>query len=141
MRRLMLLFLLAMPAFAQTIEDEAAAAQHIAEASKLSSSEVTDTLSTLLGNEKDRTYTFYVVSQRGKELTLMNTVQGNSGAWIHLFITADCDTACKANMMPPEGQRIYATLERKHNGFWIFTKPAERKFKWTYWNVTSMSIL
>ena len=34
----------------------------------------------------------------------------------------------------------HATLERKRKGFWLNTKPAENKHKWTYWNITSLSV-
>ena len=132
-----LLGLLGATAFGHSAADDVAASQRIGQATRLGSDEAYRTMEGMLGNKKYDTFNFYVVSQRGKEITLMFLVQGK-----YTFFTADCDTGCGSNMMPPEGKWAYATLERKNkSAFWLYTKPAENKHKWTYWNVTSLSVL
>ena len=40
---------------------------------------------------------------------------------------------------PPQQDYAWATIERKHHGFRLLTKSAERKVVWTYWNITSVA--
>jgi hypothetical protein len=122
--------------FGQSATDDVAAGQRVGQSTKLGTSEAYHTMDSMLADKKWETFKFYVVNQRGKEITLMYSLQGE-----YVFFTADCDTGCASNMMPPEGIWAYATLERKSKGFWLYTKPAENKHKWTYWNITSLSSL
>jgi hypothetical protein len=134
---IMLLGLSCATTFGQSAADDVAASQRVGQAVRLGNDDAYRTMEGMIGNKKYDTFNFYVVSQRGKEITLMYQLNEK-----YTFFTADCDTGCGSNMMPPEGRWAYATLERKNkNAFWLYTKPAESKHKWTYWNVTSLSVL
>jgi len=135
-RIILLSFIGTTAVFAQSAADDVAAGQRVGEATRLGTDEAYHSMDSMLADKKWDTFEFYVVSQRGKEITLMFSFRGK-----YVFFTADCDTGCGSNMMPPEGRWTYATLERKSKGFWLNTKPAENKHKWTYWNITSLSIL
>lgn len=108
------------------------------QATKLEIADANRILDGLLEGKKEETFSFYVVSQRGKELTLMYTFKDHDD-WRHIFIMADCDTGCGSNMMPPEGRWAYGTLARKKNGFWLFTRSADVKHISTYWNIAGLS--
>jgi hypothetical protein len=57
----------------------------------------------------------------------------------HIVLSAVCDTGCDAKWLPPQQDYTWATIERKHHGFRLLTKNAERKAVWTYWNIKSVA--
>ena len=63
----------------------------------------------------------------------------NSFPHLHIVLSAVCDTGCDAKWLPPQQDYAWATIERKHHGFRLLTKGAERKVVWTYWNITSVA--
>ena len=116
-------------------------------ARQLSSEQTANIFNIALAGARGRYFEWFVAQQtasgRYAQIVLVTDCYAlnicNSFPNRHIVLSAVCDTGCDAKWLPPQQDYTWATIERKHHGFRLLTKDAERKAVWTYWNITSVA--
>jgi hypothetical protein len=116
-------------------------------ARQLSSEQTANIFTIALAGARGRYFEWFVAQQTGSgryaQIVLVTDCYAlnicTSFPNRHVVLSAVCDTGCSAKWLPPQQDYTWATIDRKHHGFRLLTKDAERKVVWTYWNITSVA--